>query len=724
MKQSATTTPTCLPHSEAFVVGDRQNSPEDLVFDLFKIPHRDEAHVGRLLYTLRGFGLTSDDQRLAPMLEKMRQCLDIENNAEATTTTVDGMHKVTNKAGEEVHGEELHFGRHLGREQFKACVRPCIDLVSRALRNQLIIPNWTEFTAKIREIFEECRSEEGGDVATYIPQLARADPNRWGLSICTIDGQRFSLGDSLFPWCFQSVSKAFNYAIVASILGDYVHSFVGHEPSGRLFNEICLDSSGKPHNPMINSGAIIVTSLMKKGLPMADRYDFALNEYKKLAGGGYIGFNNATFLSEKKTADRNYALSYYMKENKCFPSDIESIRDELDFYFQLCSLETNCEAAAVMAATLANGGVCSLTDQPCIQSRACRDVLSLMYSCGMYDYSGQFAFDVGLPAKSGVSGGMILVIPNLMGICLFSPRLDRMGNTTRGVLFCQKLVDIFNFHNYDSLLHADSKKIDPRRRIGNKETDLVVNLLFACKNGDLETVRKLHLQGMNLNIVDYDGRTALHLAASEGQTVILRFLLQIAKVDQTIRDRWGRTALDDARTFHRTACMALLLKAAQRKQQKQQTQSSKNTKGLIGLAANNNNNGSEHLPITTNTSTTIESSGGEEEGELEEDEDEELLRSEEGGSMWDDDQPLSTNNNKHHKGGGGGIVSGRSSKAAATAKWMIEHCVDRLSLGGNDEALENGEKSRRLDNNKNVGGHQHKQAAIIASSKFHTSTGD
>lgn len=676
MKQSTTTIQTCLPHSEAFV-GDRQNSPEDLVFDLFTIPHRDEAHVGRLLSTLRGFGLLSDDQRLAPMLEKMRQCLDIESTEAAITTTVDGIRKVANaKLSEEVHGEELHFGRHLGREQFKTCVRPCIDLVSRALRNQLIIPNWTEFTAKIREIFEECRSEEAGNVATYIPQLARADPNRWGLSICTIDGQRFSLGDSLFPWCFQSVSKAFNYAIVASVLGDYVHSFVGHEPSGRLFNEICLDSSGKPHNPMINSGAIIVTSLMRKGLPMADRYDFALNEYKKLAGGGYIGFNNATFLSEKKTADRNYALSYYMKENKCFPADIESIRDELDFYFQLCSLETNCEAAAVMAATLANGGVCSLTDQPCIQSRACRDVLSLMYSCGMYDYSGQFAFDVGLPAKSGVSGGMILVIPNLMGICLFSPRLDRMGNTTRGVLFCQKLVDIFNFHNYDSLLHADSKKIDPRRRIGNKETDLVVNLLFACKNGDLETVRKLHLQGMNLNIVDYDGRTALHLAASEGQTVILKFLLQIAKVDQNIRDRWGRTALDDARTFHRTACMALLLKAAQRKQQQKQNRQ-QSQKGSIGLGANNNSNG--HPPITTNTSTTIESSGE----ELEEDE--ELLRSEEGGSMWDDDQPLP---NKLQKGCGG-VISGRSSKAAATAKWMIEHCVDRLSLGGNDDAMEN-----------------------------------
>ncbi|KAF7623446.1 hypothetical protein Mgra_00010239 [Meloidogyne graminicola] len=287
-----------------------------------------------------------------------------------------------------------------------------------------------------------------------------------------------------------------------------------------------------------------------------------------------------------------------------------------------------------------------------------------------------------------------------MGICLFSPRLDRMGNTTRGVLFCQKLVDIFNFHNYDSLLHTDSKKIDPRRRIGNKETDLVVNLLFACKNGDLETVRKLHLQGMNLNIVDYDGRTALHLAASEGQTVILKFLLQIAKVDQNIRDRWGRTALDDARTFHRTACIALLLKAAQRKQHKKLPKELSQTKGTNGININDNNNNN----LTTNTSTTIESSGNEEEKE-----EEELLQTDEE-SLWDDDQSLP----KIPKN------SGRSLKAAETAKWMIEHCVERLSLGGTDEIIENGETSQNYKYSNNKNERSKVQQTSIISSKFHT----
>uniref|UniRef100_A0A914EJH3 glutaminase n=2 Tax=Acrobeloides nanus TaxID=290746 RepID=A0A914EJH3_9BILA len=523
----------------------RKTSPEDLVYDLFKVPGgKDEASIGKLISVLRSFGLRDDDPRLKQTMEKIKEFDQLNED----------------------DNDVRHY--RLSRDQFKACVHPCISLISQALRNQLVIPAWQEFTSKMKYIFESCTDIRTGHVATYIPQLAREDPDRWGMSICTIDGQRYSLGDCKIPFCLQSISKAFNYAIVASDIGaDDLHSFVGHEPSGRLYNEICLDSSGKPHNPLINAGAIIVTSLLKKGLPLADRYDFVRQEYVKLAAGGYVGFNNAVFLSERDSADRNYALSYYMKENKCFPDGILSLREELDFYFQLCSLETTCESAAVMAATLANGGVCPLTNERCIDSRPCRDVLSLMYSCGMYDYSGQFAFHVGLPAKSGVSGGMVVVVPNLMGICLWSPALDKMGNSCRGVEFCQKLIETFNFHNYDSLLHADNKKIDPRRRVGSKETDLVVSLLFASKNGDLETIRRLFLQGANLNMADYDGRTALHLASSEGHALIVKFLLSIAKVDHTIKDRWSRTALDDARTFGHQGCIALLLRAHQKSTQ-------------------------------------------------------------------------------------------------------------------------------------------------------------
>ncbi|KAK6045778.1 glutaminase, partial [Cooperia oncophora] len=195
-----------------------------------------------------------------------------------------------------------------------------------------------------------CKNASGGTVSDYIPQLARQNPHLWGVSICTIDGQRVSLGDYKKKFCLQSVSKAFTYSIVASDLGpDVVHSYVGHEPSGRIFDEICLDGNGKPHNPMINAGAIIVTSLLKRNMTMADRFDFALQEYRKMAGGEHIGFDNATFLSERDAADRNYALSYYMKENDCFPSGTKSLREELELYFQLCSMETNCDTLSVSA---------------------------------------------------------------------------------------------------------------------------------------------------------------------------------------------------------------------------------------------------------------------------------------------------------------------------------------------------------------------------------------
>uniref|UniRef100_A0A0N4ZIT7 glutaminase n=1 Tax=Parastrongyloides trichosuri TaxID=131310 RepID=A0A0N4ZIT7_PARTI len=520
-----------LNHSYEF----KKSSQEDLIFDLFRIPNKEEASMGKLISVLRSFGIRDDDPRMKQTIEKMMMY------EQESSDDCDSRHN------------------RLNREQFNICIQPSIALISQALRNQLVLPNWSEFIGRIKDIFDSLKNETGGTVATYIPQLARQSPNRWGMSICTIDGQRYSLGDCKIPFCFQSVSKAFNYAIAASDVGaDTVHSFVGHEPSGRLFNEICLDNQGKPHNPMINAGAIIVTSLLKREMSMADRYDFVLDQYKKLSGGGYIGFNNATFLSERATADRNYSLSYYMKENGCFPKEMTSLTETLDLYFQLCSLETNCDSAAVMAATLANGGVCPLTYKKCVESRPCRDVLSLMYSCGMYDYSGQFSFHVGLPAKSGVSGAMIVVIPNLMGICLWSPPLDRLGNTVRGVKFCQRLIETFNFHNYDSLLHTDEKKIDPRRRVGNKDTDLVVSLLFAAKNGEIQTVRRLYLQGANLNMSDYDGRTALHLAACEGHPTLVRFLLTVGKVNYAPQDRWGKTPYDEAKAFGKEECAKIL----------------------------------------------------------------------------------------------------------------------------------------------------------------------
>ncbi|CAI4232812.1 unnamed protein product [Auanema sp. JU1783] len=523
---------------------ERDKGQEDTIFDLFKIPGKNEASIGRLLSVLKSFGLREKDPRMLPLMTKLHA---IEKEEEERN----------NEQQEQKHWK-------LSREQFKECISGCVDLISTALQNDLVIPCWQHFVETIKQIFNECAEETGGQVADYIPQLARQSPKQWGMAICTVDGQRVSLGDSKVAFCVQSVSKAFNYAIAASDLGaDVVHSYVGQEPSGRFFNEICLDSKNKPHNPMVNSGAIIVTSLIKNKLDMADRFEHVLTEYRRIAGGEYIGFNNATFLSERSTADRNYALAYYMKENHCFPPETKSLTDALDFYFQLCSIEGTCESLSVMAATLANGGVCPITYEKCIDSHPCRDVLSLMYSCGMYDASGQFSFTVGLPAKSGVSGVMIVVIPNVMGICLWSPSLDKLGNSVRGVAFCKKLVSMFNFHNYDCLLHTVNNKIDPRRR-DLRERDRSLPVLYVARSGDLVAMRRLYMQDVDLSTSDYDKRTALHVAASEGNLPMIKFLVNVAKVKVDTMDRWGRTPLDDANFFKHPECARFIEKALRR----------------------------------------------------------------------------------------------------------------------------------------------------------------
>ncbi|KAL3891231.1 hypothetical protein ACJMK2_003494, partial [Sinanodonta woodiana] len=394
-------------------------------------------------------------------------------------------------------------------------------------------------------------------VATYIPQLARYSPNYYGVSVCTVDGQRYSSGDVNLPFCLQSVSKPLTYGLVLDELTpEAVHQYVGHEPSGTAFNEISLNRKKKPHNPLVNSGAIVLCSLMKQDLNLADRFDYTSQLFKKMAGGEYLSFNNSVFLSERETADRNFALAYFLRENKCFPEGTNLI-EVLDFYFQLCSVEVTCESAAIIAATLANGGICPTTGDEIISTRAVRDVLSVMLSCGMYDYSGEFAFRVGLPAKSGVSGAIMLVVPNVMGISLWSPPLDQWGNSVRGVQFCQDLVKTFNFHHYDSLRHTQKKKNPSRRRAESMSLD-IVNLLFSAYYGDVTALRRYSLRGMPMDIADYDSRTALHIGAAEGHYPLVEFLLSKCKVNPTCVDRWGFTPLHEAERFGHKDVAALI----------------------------------------------------------------------------------------------------------------------------------------------------------------------
>nr|XP_048725691.1 glutaminase kidney isoform, mitochondrial isoform X2 [Caretta caretta] len=360
--------------------------------------------------------------------------------------------------------------------------------------------------------------------------------------------KKHSVGDTKVPFCLQSCVKPLKYAVAVNDLGtEYVHRYVGKEPSGLRFNKLFLNEDDRPHNPMVNAGAIVITSLIKQGANNAEKFDYMMQFMNNMAGNEYVGFNNATFQSERESGDRNFAIGYYLKEKKCFPEGTDMVA-VLDFYFQLCSIEVTCESASVMAATLANGGFCPITGERVLSPESVRNTLSLMHSCGMYDFSGQFAFHVGLPAKSGVAGGILLVVPNVMGLMCWSPPLDKMGNSVKGIHFCHDLVSLCNFHNYDNLRHF-AKKLDPRREGGDQRVKSVINLLFAAYTGDVSALRRFALSGMDMEQRDYDSRTALHVAAAEGHVEVIKFLLEACKVNPFPKDRWNNTPMDEALHF-------------------------------------------------------------------------------------------------------------------------------------------------------------------------------
>ncbi len=302
------------------------------------------------------------------------------------------------------------------------------------------------FRAILNELYDKYRGNMEGKVADYIPELALADPNWFAISVVTVDGQTFDVGDHEQIFSIQSVSKPFMFGLALEDHGrDEVLKKVGVEPTGEAFNAIVLDEeSNRPFNPLVNAGAIATADLVR-GKDFADRIKRTLSMF-----GRYIGhdvhIDNAIFLSERTTGHRNRAISHLMLN---FGMVTEQIPDSLELYFQQCSILVNAHDLAVMGATLANAGVNPITKERAIEREYVKDVLSVMLTCGMYDYAGEWAYRVGLPAKSGVGGGICAVVPGRCGIGIFSPLLDPRGNSVRAIKVCEELSQRFGLHAFE-----------------------------------------------------------------------------------------------------------------------------------------------------------------------------------------------------------------------------------------------------------------------------------
>ncbi|MGH1393284.1 MAG: glutaminase A [Trichormus sp.] len=318
--------------------------------------------------------------------------------------------------------------------------------MSKPVNSENIEINSSPLLKVINELHLKYQSLTAGTLANYIPELAKVNPDLFSICIVTVDGEVYEVGDYQQLFTIQSISKVFAYGLALEDHGrDYVLTRVGVEPTGEAFNAIILDEQSKrPYNPMVNAGAIATTSLIK-GAGATERLNRLLDMFRRYIGHD-VFVDISVFTSERSTGHRNRAMAHLMLN---FGMIDQNIEEALDLYFQQCAVMMNCHDLAVMAATLANRGTNPITGEQAVDKRYIKDILSVMYTCGMYNFAGEWAYKVGIPAKSGVCGGIMAVVPHQMGIAVFSPPLDNRGNSVRGVKVCEELSQRLGLHLFD-----------------------------------------------------------------------------------------------------------------------------------------------------------------------------------------------------------------------------------------------------------------------------------
>ncbi len=371
---------------------------------------------------------------------------------------------------------------------------------------------------------------EGGELASYIPELTRADPNWFGIALVTVDGHVYQAGDSRQPFTVQSISKAISYGLALEDRGlEQVLARVGVEPSGEAFNSISLEpDSGRPLNPMINAGAIATTGLVsgEPGRPPMRRILDAFNRYT----GHEIECDESVYRSESETGHRNRAIAHLLYGHGI----LDRAPDEVvDLYFRQCSILVTARDLAQMGACLANSGVNPVTGVVALKSHYVQKVLSVMSTCGMYDYSGAWIFNVGMPAKSGVGGGIMAVLPGQFGLGLFSPLLDPKGNSVRGIEACKRISDDFKLHLFN-VAHATSESVvrqcyDCRRSRSRRRRD----------DGETAT---LAAQGERIRVYELQGE----LLFGSAESVSLKLLAELDQADYLVVDFRRVVGMDQA----------------------------------------------------------------------------------------------------------------------------------------------------------------------------------
>lgn len=373
----------------------------------------------------------------------------------------------------------------------------------------------------LEEIIETFKDDRQGQLADYIPELAGADPDTFGIALTVADGRTHSAGDDDYVFSIQSISKPFAYAAALADRGfEAVHEIVGVEPSGEAFNELSLEhGTRRPKNAMINAGAIAVHQLsVGSSAGMEERVERLRSFFSELAGRE-LSLDEAVCRSELDTADRNLAIAHMLKNYGIID---DAPHDVVEGYTRQCSIGVTVRDLALMGATLANMGVHPVTGRQVVTRKVARQTLSVMTVCGMYDAAGEWLTTVGIPAKSGVAGGLIGALPGQCGLAVVSPPLDEHGNSVRGVRAFRKLSDDMGMH----LTEAEPQGATAVR-------DFYVR-------GENEAV--LELQGTLL----FSGAEAVLDAVENDTTGADRLVVDLSRVDR-LNDVAGRMLLEAIR---------------------------------------------------------------------------------------------------------------------------------------------------------------------------------